>query len=699
MRVILFSIISLFVFISTSFAQNNDYWLCGSDDVNNTIYYSDSDVQKVRAELDSFIKEYIGHNQKDEEVYVIPIVFHVVHYYGAENISYDQILDAVSIINIDYRKLNADTVDIVQEFKAIAADCNIEFRLAKIDPEGNCTNGVTRTISDLTYDGSTLGGIHEAAPAWPREKYLNVWICNSISNGIAGYAYYPSSVSSEASAFRDGIVMRYDYIGSIETSSDQKSRILTHEIAHALDIAHPWARTSFAAAGSPSNCTMDDDIEDTPNTVGNLTCNLAATSCESLDNVQNYMEYTYCTNMFTQGQAAWMRAALNSDVADRNNLWTNENRIATGTDDTYIPQLCLPETDFFTETKIACQGATIQYNNLSHGTDQIDSYIWEFEGGTPTSSTTESPEITYSTEGLYYTYLESFNATGSTQQNKDDYMHIYNPNACHALPFTESFETSDYPIAESDSYNDYYTIDSGIGVWEHVQDQGTDGSYCIRIQNRYNDIGLKNLIMLPNITINDENAPLTVTYKAAYGRTETSTSDRLRFYASNDCGVTKTLVSVSSSTALTSVYVEDASNYIPNTEDWKTHTFTISASRLNGSNLRLIIESESGGGNAIYIDEINFTQTSDINDYYSLSNIDVYPNPFTNELFLSNPLAKEDLLVKIVNVNGEIIAKFTFSEKLFSLESYISKLNSGIYFIHISDKTNTSTRKLVKIEK
>jgi PKD repeat protein len=697
MKTVLFSTILICVFVSNSYSQNNEHWFCGTDEVNDAIYYSDKDVQGVRALLDAFVINYISQSEKDDEIYVIPIVFHVVHYYGAENISYSQILNAVEILNRDYAKLNADTVDIIDEFEVIAADCNIEFRLAKIDPDGNCTNGVTRTISEITYDGSATGGIHEIAPAWPRDKYLNIWICSSISDGIAGYAYYPSSVSAELSAFRDGVVIRHDYVGSNGTSNEQKSRILTHEIAHSFDLAHTWARSSFAVVGSSSNCTLDDGIEDTPNTVGSITCNLAAVSCGNLNNTQNYMEYTYCTRMFTQGQSAWMHAALNSAVSFRNNLWTNDNLIATGTDDSYVPQLCLPETDFFAENQLACQGATIQFNNLTYGTDQIDSYTWDFEGGDPESSNDENPEIIYSTDGVYYAQLDSYNATGSTQMHKEEYIHIYNPNTCFALPYNESFETTNYPISESESYNDYFTVDKGIGVWEHVEGQGTDGAYCVRVQNRYNDIGLKNLIMLPNITITDENSALMVTYKAAYGRTETATSDRLRFYVSNDCGVTKTLVSVASSTALTSVYVDDVTNYVPAAEDWKTHSFTISSSRLNGPNLRLIIETESGGGNAIYIDEISFSQTSSLNDLFSLSNIDLYPNPFYDELFLSNPFGNEELFIQIVNSNGDILADFSSTMEIINLKNYTYNLSTGIYFVHIRDEKALHTIKLVKI--
>ena len=83
-------------------------------------------------------------------VYIIPIVFHVIHEGGSENISDAQIQDEVRILNDDYRKLNSDISAVVASFTGVAADCEIEFRLAQKDPNGNCTNGIDRIYSSLT---------------------------------------------------------------------------------------------------------------------------------------------------------------------------------------------------------------------------------------------------------------------------------------------------------------------------------------------------------------------------------------------------------------------------------------------------------------------------------------------------------------------------------------------------------------------
>ena len=97
-----------------------------------------------------------------EEVYrnqmlntkIIPIVFHIIHdghpIGEDENVSVAQIENAVSILNEDYNTLNQDLENVVSEFQSIIGDANIEFRLAKLDPNGNCTNGINRILSNMT---------------------------------------------------------------------------------------------------------------------------------------------------------------------------------------------------------------------------------------------------------------------------------------------------------------------------------------------------------------------------------------------------------------------------------------------------------------------------------------------------------------------------------------------------------------------
>ena len=86
-------------------------------------------------------------------VYKIPIVFHVLHNNGVENISDEQIYNALEILNRDFRKQNADTATVQSDFVGMPSDVEVEFVLATKAPNGTCFKGITRTSSPLSYQG------------------------------------------------------------------------------------------------------------------------------------------------------------------------------------------------------------------------------------------------------------------------------------------------------------------------------------------------------------------------------------------------------------------------------------------------------------------------------------------------------------------------------------------------------------------
>ena len=74
----------------------------------------------------------------------VPVVVHIIHDNGIGNISDEQVQNALFILNRDYNRQNPDTTQTrntaTAPFKQVASSMDIEFKLAKIDPDGNCTN-------------------------------------------------------------------------------------------------------------------------------------------------------------------------------------------------------------------------------------------------------------------------------------------------------------------------------------------------------------------------------------------------------------------------------------------------------------------------------------------------------------------------------------------------------------------------------
>lgn len=238
-------------------------------------------------------------------VITIPVVVHVVWNTSAENLSNAQIQSQIDVLNEDFRRTNPDAGNTQAMFQGVAADCEIEFCLATVDPQGNPTTGITRRQTSVTSFGTSGNPVKfnssGGTDAWPRDDYLNIWVCD-ISGGILGYAQFPGGPAAT-----DGVVCDYLYFGRLGSAQApfNLGRTATHEVGHWLNLRHIWG---------DGGCSVDDLVADTPvSNAPNYGCPLNHVSCGTIDMVQNYMDYTddACMNVFTTGQKNRMRALFN----------------------------------------------------------------------------------------------------------------------------------------------------------------------------------------------------------------------------------------------------------------------------------------------------------------------------------------------------------------------------------------------------
>lgn len=690
MRYIIFSITILLSI--NSFSQ---YLPCKTPEMNKWAELNNPLALQSKHELEKFTQQYISSGFKNDTLIIIPVVFHIVHNYGPENISKEQVLDAIRILNEDFRKLNADTNDIIPEFKAIAADSRIEFRLAKIDPNGNCTDGINRVVSTLTYNADE--NTKMAAPSWDRTKYLNIWTVASIASGAAGYAYYPSSVNGPWGVPLDGVLILASYIGSIGTGQYSRARTLTHEIGHYLNLMHPWGNSNNP--GLADNCNDDDQVSDTPNTIGHTSCNLYAVTCGSLDNVQNFMEYAYCNRMFTVGQKLRMRAALNSSISGRNNLWTEQNLIATGVSNNITPPICPPVAEFIYNKKFGCTGTVVQFTNMTWNTDSISSIEWNFPGGNPSISNDINPIVNYPNAGIFSASLTVTNPSGSSTITKNNIIQIQDPNFSLNLPWFEGFEDPNFPYTNDNNFA-WFNSGNASNPWTKISTTSYSGNSCMYVPNHLNQDNEVAEISTSNISISGQNPSSVVKFKVAYAQKDQNSSDRLDVYVSYNCGQTWYPRLSKSGSLLQSTNGVFINNFIPQPDQWKEEYISI-GSFINKSNIRLKFSATGHSGNPIYIDDIQLNQANNIdNNSFDAEYLPiVFPNPINenSKLWLKTN-KEENLILKINNVIGQ-----NLMNKLFVLNSgentisipELNHLQSGIYFMSLTINKQSTNIKLI----
>ncbi|MGB8193064.1 MAG: M43 family zinc metalloprotease [Chitinophagaceae bacterium] len=236
----------------------------------------------------------------------IPVVVHILYKDASQNISDEQVLSQIDILNKAFQLQHADTGKIPAHFRELAANCRINFCLAKVDPKGYATSGIVRkstwvtmySIDDrIKYSG--MGG----DDAWPRDKYLNIWV----GNLVAGLAGYSSPIGGPAET--DGIAVRPTAFGTKGTTAApyHMGRTTVHEVGHWLGLRHIWGDATCG----------DDLVHDTPKQrTSNRGCPSGIkASCDNAASGEMYMNYMDLTSddcmlMFSVGQMERMRSAF-----------------------------------------------------------------------------------------------------------------------------------------------------------------------------------------------------------------------------------------------------------------------------------------------------------------------------------------------------------------------------------------------------
>lgn len=642
----------------------------------------------------------VNQQNTNSTVYIIPVVFHILHLGGSENISNAQVLDAMRHMNEDFRKTNADTIDIVPEFIPIAADCEIEFRLATIDPNGNCTNGIIRHNTpsanfDASYQYSGVG-----PGLWDPQKYMNIYVCKTLDfPGAAAYTYIPGWLG--AGSPEDAIVARHTYVGGIGTASQIAVHVLSHEVGHWLGLEHVWGSTN-----DPGVSCGDDNVFDTPITKGWANCNLTNNKIctpNVVENVQNFMEYSYCDNMFTEGQKQLMRNVIvTGSNAGRDILVSAPNLAATGI--TNI-QICAPIADFKTTNNYQnfCTGQTVQFKDNTANAP-ITNWQWSFPGGTPSASTDSMPIITYASPGIYAASYTATNVSGSSSISKSDYIEIVSNTADIQTVGTESFETITVPNSTWRFENS-----TDANTWIQNNTLGCTGNNSMMINNFTNTNADIETLYTPGFNLaamNATSAPLAFTFKLAYQLKTSTANERLQVFSSTNCGQTWAMRYSKSVSNLSTVAGINANPFSPTSiADWRLETVNIS-SLVGQQNVlfKFVLTSDvNGNKNNIYIDDINIAQNTvgieELN-FESLGSVNIIPNPSNGQNTMLSILSSETskLNISIIDVLGKQLTNSLQTIRVGenNIQLFENTIPAaGIYFVKMSIGSQQVTRKIV----
>jgi PKD repeat protein len=396
------------------------------------------------------------------------------------------------------------------------------------------------------------------------------------------------------------------------------------------------------------------------------------------ENYQNFMDYSYCSHMFTIGQANRIYAALGSTTAGRNNLWSASNLAATGLSSN--PVVCAPLADFTPATPtLLCAGSTAQYKYLLMN-GQPSTWSWTFPGGTPSVSTDSFPLIQYNTPGTYSVTLTVSNANGSNSRTRTGLVIVSPTTAQYATTsYSEGFENSATVGA------DWIFLAPYGNPWARTTTAAATGTASLKLKNSTDLKGEVTTAISPSIDFAGIPSPA-LTFKVAFALKATGNADRLTVGFSADCGKTWLLRYFKSGSALATAPVTTGS-FVPTSAQWRLETISMSAVNTY-SNARVKFEMLTDAGNDIYVDDINVASSFNgiLEEAAGVNNLLLYPNPASETANIEFSLvAAKHVIISVRNMVGQDVLlvadqhleagehKFTFAAS--------DKLPAGMYFV------------------
>ena len=190
-----------------------------------------------------------------------------------------------------------------------------------------------------------------------------------------------------------------------------------------------------------------------------------------------------------------------------------------------------------------------------------------------------------------------------------------------------------------------------------------------------------------------------LSFKYAFAKRNSQNTDFMQILASRDCGETWFLrKNIPSSTIAT--YPNTNSSYNPSANDWNTVNVSGITSVYLVSDFRFKIKFTSGGGNDLFIDDINLSGPLSIEDEL-VFDFTVYPNPANTVSMLKFNLSSivDDATIKIVDPLGRMVYRLdnqVYNAGLNEIELNVRNLNPGWYnVIFDSPKRRISTKLMI----
>lgn len=631
---------------------------------------------------------------KNNEILIIPLVFHNVFFDGYSYVEDSIINQQIEILNNAFRALNSDINETSSTYSSIIGDAKIQFCLAMYNEAGDSVGGITHTS---TTEASFLNASHVKSDntggksPWDQTQYLNVWITTLDSSSI-GVASFPWEIEGN-----QGIIINRKYFGNEVGNAlpYDEGKAIIRLVGHFLGL-YDVDYGGDCIGATVSNCSIEGDLLcDTPPTY-NLKGNCSdLIACDNIEVFScNFMSLLddACRFMFTKQQTQRMRATL---ISYKSRLMNNNTVCNELPDFDYslsaIKNVDYPICNLSASINVVFENSGFLKNDSALISLFIDDSIMDSSLIVSNLLSNSKDSISFLLSdlksGIYdlkavvsnHRDLDKSNDTLSTQ------LFISLNDSFNTIPLNINFENDQF-LRE-----DYFLSNPDNDLsWKHsspiINYDGEIGRVLMIDAFNNRSEGSKDYVYIPNVLLNVDSP--TICFDYAYAKHSSLNYETLELSSSLDCWGSEFSLFNGSGSSLQTIKESQNSYWTPtDSSDWKNVCISLQHLKNQKTSFRFSIE--NGYGNNFYLGDIaiidTFIKSTSISEKEQTNNIKIFPNPFSDYIHLQfDSEISSDVFIQLIDIYGRVLNTYSFengSSKSFNMNTF--NLTEGIYILSV----------------
>jgi hypothetical protein len=207
--------------------------------------------------------------------------------------------------------------------------------------------------------------------------------------------------------------------------------------------------------------------------------------------------------------------------------------------------------------------------------------------------------------------------------------------------------------------------------------------------------GQSDFLMTPFMNFSNAGNQTEMSFNYAYKQKSAANLDSLLVAASTNCGETWTTLWSKGGSSLSTAAGTSSVAFTPTPTQWQTALINL-GSYAGQSDLLVRFQAKSGGGNNLYLDDINITENALGTEEQEKAGFSLFPNPAESRITIKSAAMMAGGTINIRDTRGRLVQTVQLTQstpKIFDFE--LKSMSSGVYFVELQTVNGFFTQKLL----